>query len=821
MSRFVERALPLLAFALVSLYVYGFFTRMPYLGFRYAADGTVTQVFVEAQPWLVPGDRILHVGDTPWEVYQQDLRRAIFPRLQAGAEISLLIEREGNPQTVAWRVSETTTHEFLERLNSQWWLAYIFWIGGTATLLLVRPKDALWKLLVASNYLTAIWLAVGSGPSLTHLWGAALWLRSLTWVMAPVFLHLHWAFPHHWRRLPTALLWAGSVLAVSLALAQWLQWLPANAYLAGFLLMTGGSVLILAAKYTFQPKQRRDIGFLVLALLLIFVPGVVTAFGDMLFGRTTHAFAQAGTLLAFPALPGAYFYVVYRRQLGELRRRAERLPWLYVGLIAFSSLTILFISRIQPWHSAPEDLLAVGAPLILLGLIIATTSFLPFLALPALSGAMYFSDQRTHELELRANQLLIPYLFFVLLGIVLVGVLSLVDASLDFPGETLLAGLCAGFLAAGVSVGGYRRFHRFAEHHLLGIPLASTGLIKRYATRITTTLDREDLARLLTEEVLPSLLVRQSALVYFEATGNPAALYLQGVMERDLPDWDEFQENDFQNDRVTPPLAGWVHLFFRLQLAERPVGLWLLGRRDPDDFYARNELPMFQALADQTTIALANIIQAGQLRALYQANMDRQETERANLARELHDQVLNQLADLLMKIETERPRAELLGSYETVTRRLREVVGGLRPGTLNYGLRLALDELADELSERRGETQVQVDVPPSPARYDPRVEVHLYRIVQQACENALRHAWAKLIRITGELNPAGGHLVVEDDGQGFDHQTLNLSELIARKHYGLVGLHERAVLIGATLSIHSSPGNGTRVSVVWKGQEVL
>ena len=822
MSRFVERALPVLILVFISLFAYGWLLQAPYLGFRYTTNGTIVQIFGDGQGQgpLAVGDRILRVGNTPWTAYQQDLRVAIFPRLEPGRTLLLLVEREERQLETAWVVSANTTPEFLERLNSQWWLAYVFWLGGTATVLLVRPKDALWRLLVAFNYLTACWLAVGSGPSLTHVWEAALWLRTLTWLMVPVFLHLHWAFPRPWGRLPAAVLWGGYLFGLGMGLAEWLQWLPTSTYLVGFLVLTGGSLLLLAAKYAFQREQRQNIGFLILALLVIFVPGLLFTLGDAILGQTTHPFTLAGTLLAFPALPGAYFYIVYRKQMGALQRRTARFPWLYIGLIVFSSLVILILSRTQPWQGAEENLFTVGAPLIFLGLVTATISFLPFLALPAILGTAYPGLGRVNELEVRVNRLLIPYLFFASLGAVLVGTFILVEAGVDFPGETLVVGLGMGFLAAGVSVSGYQRFYRFVESHLLGIPLASTGLIEQYATRITTTLDREGLARLLTEEVLPSLLIRQSALVYAEVTGTPSLLYLQGVTEGDLSDWRGFQENDLQSGGDNNPQLGWVHVIVRLQLTKRLVGLWLLGRRDPDDFYALNEIPMFQALADQTTIALANITQAGQLRALYQANIDRQETERSNLARELHDQVLNQLADLSMKLETERPRVELLGSYETVTQRLRDVVSDLRPSMLNYGLRLALDELVDELSQRRGETRVQVEVPPSPVRYDPRIEVHVYRIIQQGCENALRHAEANAIFIRGELTSLGGRLEVEDDGKGFDHQAVALSELIARKHYGLVGLHERAVLIGATLSIRSSPGNGTRVSIAWDGVAV-
>jgi signal transduction histidine kinase len=103
-------------------------------------------------------------------------------------------------------------------------------------------------------------------------------------------------------------------------------------------------------------------------------------------------------------------------------------------------------------------------------------------------------------------------------------------------------------------------------------------------------------------------------------------------------------------------------------------------------------------------------------------------------------------------------------------------------------------------------------------RYSPKVEEHLFRIVQQACENALRHANARSIQVHGTLESRGLSLSVEDDGKGFQYVgALDLNDLLRQGHYGLVGMHERAALIDAALEIESTPGRGTRVRVTWEG----
>jgi signal transduction histidine kinase len=143
---------------------------------------------------------------------------------------------------------------------------------------------------------------------------------------------------------------------------------------------------------------------------------------------------------------------------------------------------------------------------------------------------------------------------------------------------------------------------------------------------------------------------------------------------------------------------------------------------------------------------------------------------------------------------------------------------------LNYGLKPALDGLADTLIERsRDKLAVTVDLQTDGYRYSPKMELHLFRIVQEACENVIRHAQANNIKISGVLDRQEIDLNLEDDGLGFETgANLQPEVLLANRHFGLAGMQERAAIIGAELSVTSSPKSGTHIRITLKpGSETL
>jgi two-component system NarL family sensor kinase len=192
-----------------------------------------------------------------------------------------------------------------------------------------------------------------------------------------------------------------------------------------------------------------------------------------------------------------------------------------------------------------------------------------------------------------------------------------------------------------------------------------------------------------------------------------------------------------------------------------------------------------------------------------------QAEERNRLAREIHDTIAQDLSAIAFQLEAaealldgpvdpERVRRAVAAALDLTRKGLEETrrsVLDLRAAPLE-GRTLAA-ALADLASER--DVIFEGSAPtPLPAA----VEVGLYRIAQEALQNALRHAEATRILIRLEALPDRVRLTVEDDGQGFV-----IGEESSASRFGLIGMRERARLLGGSFQLESSPGAGTRVTV--------
>jgi two-component system, NarL family, sensor histidine kinase UhpB len=191
-----------------------------------------------------------------------------------------------------------------------------------------------------------------------------------------------------------------------------------------------------------------------------------------------------------------------------------------------------------------------------------------------------------------------------------------------------------------------------------------------------------------------------------------------------------------------------------------------------------------------------------------------QEGERRRIARELHDEVGQTLTGVMLQVEglagtiPEELRAQLDELRETArqgTEEVRRIASRLRPEALeDLGLNSALAALASALGEQarlRIERRLENAVPLSEEQ-----ELVVYRIAQEALTNVARHANASRVELRLERSNGDVVLTVRDDGRGLPPSAF-------RHSYGIRGMRERAMLIGARLSINGPPNGGTEVQL--------
>jgi signal transduction histidine kinase len=209
------------------------------------------------------------------------------------------------------------------------------------------------------------------------------------------------------------------------------------------------------------------------------------------------------------------------------------------------------------------------------------------------------------------------------------------------------------------------------------------------------------------------------------------------------------------------------------------------------------------------------LLNRGELQQLSARLVDAQETERRAISRELHDEVGQALGLLLMDAgrlsnqlgNTNEKGQELVRSIKTVAERTVQTVRNmallLRPSMLDdLGLVPALEWYAREMS-RRGEIEVEVRAENVPEELPDPLKLCVYRVVQEALNNAQRHAHAKNAVVELEQTGDAIRLKVSDDGSGFDPNRT--------RGMGLLGMEERVKRLGGTIEIESRPGTGTTI----------
>jgi signal transduction histidine kinase len=253
-------------------------------------------------------------------------------------------------------------------------------------------------------------------------------------------------------------------------------------------------------------------------------------------------------------------------------------------------------------------------------------------------------------------------------------------------------------------------------------------------------------------------------------------------------------------------------LYVPLVVRGRPIGVVIAhDKLGATASFTDDDVRLTESLATRaaTAVDLSERVSRDAVRRVVEA----QEVERARLARELHDETGQALTSILLglkaleeRVETDDRQAaiaELRGLVVATLQDVRRLAVELRPAALDdFGLVPALERLCDTMFEQGG---VAVDVQSylDDQRLPAETETALYRIVQEALTNVLKHASAARVTVRLRQSERFVELLVQDDGAGFDPRGVRDGGL------GLVGMRERVALLGGRMVVDSSEGAGT------------
>jgi signal transduction histidine kinase len=337
------------------------------------------------------------------------------------------------------------------------------------------------------------------------------------------------------------------------------------------------------------------------------------------------------------------------------------------------------------------------------------------------------------------------------------------------------------------------------------------GVVETVSDALARSLEREQLAQVLGCQVPDLMQLAGAQLRIGERDASPAYVPSTGLV---------------------PSLS------FPLTFEDQVRGLWIVGPRRDGEGFSPSDRRILHTVARQAEVALNKVLlierlsrRVEEIRAVQQELLRSREEERARLARDLHDEPIQALVGLNLELgllmaswdeaaAPPRSLVEALGTMraevQDLLSELRAVCAELRPPMLDtLGLGAALCALVEEWSADH-DVAVDLEVPPDPAmRQLPEdVAVNLYRVVQEALANVARHAMARRVTVRLARASPGLTLTIRDDGRGFDVPD-DLHDLATQGHFGLVGMAERAALIGGRWTVESALGEGTTLGLIW------
>ncbi len=538
--------LSLLILAPCLYYPYINVTKAP--SFATNADWRIITVFPcpPDTPCLKRGDQVLSMGSITREQFARDRTVDLLKAVGRDGSLRMKILRNGREMEISvlfWG-GDGSRPEITPALL----LPVMLWLLGTVAVLFLRPRDERWLVLVLFSYSTALWFAAGMASGI-HIFYSSVVFHLLVWSFLPLSLHLHLILPHSLLSPRNRLRVLAPVYAVTLA------------------------AIVLDAFYLLGPFAK---AYLATTILAIVVPLILL--GLRLILPVPGAVKISTRIMLYGMVLGlAPFFVLF-----------TLLPfWLAERTFLFTDIRLLF-----PW--------------------LRWTSIL---SVPILPMSYIYAIYKHHlgALEFRANRLLGLYTFAVLSVTTYVVALFAVSsrwAPIDAQPLAAVLGTSLLFVCLTILLQG--RFQTLVDRHVFGIRYSADQVVELVSERIPTAFDRSVLARVVSAEILPSLMVRQAALYLLDGE-SMETLFEKALPPYGTPSLAELKTMLERSGRYLYPSRGsgdrieWVRLAIPLVVQAETIGVWLLGRRDPDDAYPAADIHLLTTVANQIAPMVENI----------------------------------------------------------------------------------------------------------------------------------------------------------------------------------------------------------------------
>ena len=274
---------------------------------------------------------------------------------------------------------------------------------------------------------------------------------------------------------------------------------------------------------------------------------------------------------------------------------------------------------------------------------------------------------------------------------------------------------------------------------------------------------------------------------------------------------------------------GWIVLA-PILVENKIIGVMQVDRPKETTGFNPEENGIIFAIARATAIALENarLIEALEqkeqlLHKLVNKAITAQEDERKRLAADLHDSIIQSLIAIWYRLQRIKPTPEtnpekwyveisdLTNLLSEQIQDIRRILYDLRPLVLdNYGLIPAVDHYVQNFQEKYN-LPVEIITSGKDKRLNTKIEVTLFRILQEALTNVIKHAKATQVKVELAVTKKEATLEIKDNGTGIDPALPSIGQ--AHDRLGLAGIQERALLLDGSCTIDSQPGKGTHITV--------